>query len=321
MASPAMPIADLSYRNYDGPLLPPRMRWLPIAKMVVRLAIKKKAFWWTAALANYWYILLAGVFYFMDTFSVGSRFGEDPVAAFFKTMQWNYQFLDAMARGQVMLFLCALVVGAGSVAADNKANALLVYLSKPCTKKDYILGKWVGMGTLMFLVQAVPMTLFYGYCVLGYREYGVVTQDPFMWFKLILACFLVAAFLSAVMLGISSLFQNTRTAGLLASALFFLTYFATSMFSGIRQGMWRDTEALPLLDKLYHASIDGINVAVIKKCLGTDGSLIPFNAQVRVSVPTPERPGNGFWAIYGGATAVFVLLAWRRVRAVEVVGS
>jgi len=47
--------------------------------------------------------------------------------------------------------LCiALVVGAGAIAADNRSNALMVYLSKPITKGDYLLGKWMGIFLAIF---------------------------------------------------------------------------------------------------------------------------------------------------------------------------
>ena len=54
---------------------------------------------------------------------------------------------------QLFLLFIALLAGAGSIANDNRANALLVYLSKPCRKVDYLFGKWAG---LAMLIAGVP---------------------------------------------------------------------------------------------------------------------------------------------------------------------
>ena len=42
MSQSSSPIADLSYRHYDGPLNAPVARWWSIAKMTIQVAIKKK---------------------------------------------------------------------------------------------------------------------------------------------------------------------------------------------------------------------------------------------------------------------------------------
>ena len=48
------PIADLSYRNYDGPLEPPISRWWPIARVGILKAFKNKWFWVVSIFSGLW---------------------------------------------------------------------------------------------------------------------------------------------------------------------------------------------------------------------------------------------------------------------------
>src|SRR4051812_42059102 len=63
------PIADLSYRNYDGPLEPPLYRWWPIARTSIQRAFKNKWFWVVSVLSGSWYLVLMIIFYFVDSFA------------------------------------------------------------------------------------------------------------------------------------------------------------------------------------------------------------------------------------------------------------
>ncbi|HVL40266.1 MAG TPA: ABC transporter permease subunit [Fimbriimonadaceae bacterium] len=322
MANPAAPIADLSYRTYDGPLAPPTFRWWSIAKMTMRLNIKKKLFWWWALLTPAWYYVLGSVFYFADLMAENARTmgtGADrAVQTFLTQIVWKDQFLDAFNRAQIWLFLITVTIGAGIIAADNRANALLVYLSKPCTKLDYIAGKWVGMFLMMTAVMGVPTLLFYAYCLLSYRSYGFLSQDPWLILKLLAMIPLPAALYASIILGISSLFDQGRIAGAVFSGLFFISYFMTIIVSIIRFEA-RPTQS-PLLDNAFYLSLDGILQGLFKIILGTSGSR-PFGMRTRgFEFPPPPNPAL-FITLYVLICAGFIWLAWRRVRAVEVVGS
>src|SRR4051794_26367275 len=97
------PILDLSYRNYDGPLEAPIHRWWAIAKMTMRLGVKKRGFWVWAVLSGYWYLILMAVFYFMDVLSPT----PEAAAQFFARIIWKDQFLNAFSIGQLIYFILA----------------------------------------------------------------------------------------------------------------------------------------------------------------------------------------------------------------------
>ena len=127
----------------------------------------------------------------------------------------------------------ALMVGIGTIANDNRANALLVYLSKPCNKKDYLIGKWMGI-FLMMMMGIFPAALFFFlYGTLSYRQFGFLSDDPWLLPKVMLIVPLVCAFHASLAVGISSLFNQGRLAGATYAGIYFITNFFTQVIVGI----------------------------------------------------------------------------------------
>jgi ABC-2 type transport system permease protein len=321
MSIPTSPIADLTYRNYDGPLAPPAYRWWPIAKMTMRMAVKKKSFWYLGMLSGWWYFVLTIILYVMDLISSGNP--NAPQASFFKTLVWKDLFLDAFSNSQLFLLLIALLIGVGAIANDNKTNALLVYLSKPCTKLDYLVGKWVGIFLCLLGVVAAPTLLFFAYCALSYRQYGILSDDPWLILKLLLLFPIAPALHASLSLGISSLFDQGRIAGAAYAALYFIALIFTKMVEGFRiVSIMNGEHAPPITNLVFYFSIDGIIIGLAKDCLGTSGSVMLFGGRGGVAPPPPPAPHFlPFAFAYLVICAGSLLLAYSRIRAVEVIGS
>ncbi len=313
------PIADLSYRNYDGPLEKPLYRWWGIAKMMMRLGSKKKMFWVWSSMSALPYLLLATVFYFADTLSAQLPPTGSQIPQFFRAIVWKDQFLTAFNWSQIWLLIITLLIGAGAIAGDNRANALLVYLSKPCTKSDYLLGKWFGMFLPLLAVVGAPMLLFYGYCFLSYRQYGFVSQDPYLFFKLLAVMPIPAAIHTSLILGVSSVTNQGRVAGGIYAGIYFLTSFVAIAAEGIRGVNYVSGGESPVLVNLSYASVTGLQQGLTKAVLGTSGSP-PFGVPSPVPMP-PAPPLFLFSMLAIGICAVSLLIAWRRIRAVEVIGG
>jgi ABC-2 type transport system permease protein len=327
------PIADLTYRSYDGPLEKPTYRWWPIAKLTMQQAMKRKGIYFWAVSSSIWYLILLAIFYFWDQISNGAqrvaRTAQagtpvvDPAKAFFGGINWKVQFLNAFSISQIWLFLIALLIGIGIIANDNRANALLVYLSKPCDKKDYLIGKWVGIFIPMTLICGVPTMVFYLYCLISYQQYGFVSQDPWLILRLLGMVLIPGVFHASACLGISSMFNQGRVAGATYAALYFVTLFFTKAMEGIHNSIALGGGAPnKTVENLYYASVDGIQIAMSKIVLGTDGGgLFPTQTQTMAggkAVPAPNP--MVFSLIFVSLCVFFIAIAWRRVRAVEVVG-
>lgn len=328
------PILDLSYRNYDGPIEPPLMRWKPIARVGIMKAFKNKWFWVLTILSGLWYAVLMTMFYFLDTFASsipqagrGPQGFADPTAAsaaILKQVNWSEPFLHGFSMGQLFFFIISLLLAVGAIANDNRANALLVYLSKPCTKWDYVFGKWLGIFVPMAVACAIPTAFFYAYCFMSYREFGFLTHDYLLVFKLMLLVLIPAAVHASLGLAVSSLFKQGRIAGATYAALYFFSLFFTKAMQILHFQLGRNEGSLGLVDNLFYFSIDGIQIGLAKAILGVDGNnIVPVapirgNA-VRFVVGAPNGMLFGFIVIAVCVGAV--VFAWSRIRAVEVVGG
>ncbi len=309
------PIADLTYRNYDGVMLPPTMRWWVISKASIQLAMKRKGFWVWASLSSYWYMLLLAVYYFMDVLGRGGPPGA--TNQLMKQIVWKDQFLTGLSMAQFFFFVLALLFGIGVIANDNKANALLVYLGKPCSKLDYLFGKWMGIFLPMTAIVAVPTLIFYGYCFLSYKEYGFATQDPWIFLKVLALIPIPGIFHASLCLGISSLFREGRLAGATYAGIYFVGLFVTEAIKVVHEVNRHNPRVITQsLVNAFYCSVDGIQIAMAKLIMNSNGSApFPGMRDRQIHAATP-----GFvLAIYFGLCFLGIFIAWRRVHAVEIV--
>jgi ABC-2 type transport system permease protein len=322
------PIADLSYRNYDGELSDTRYRWWVIAKSQMMMAMKKKAIWWYAILSGGYYFGMIFTLFVIDQMAANAPpNAPNPLKTFLGRLNWKDQFLIGFSYGQIWLLAIGLILGAGAIANDNRANALLVYLSKPCDKKDYLIGKWFGVFLPLFVVSAVPSLFFYFYGAMSYRDYGFLDTDKLLIFKVLAMLLIAAAFSASLIIGISSMFNQGRMAGAVYAGLYFISNFFTQLMtiawidvSGGRRGRGETApdSVQDLISNLYYSSIDGLNIGMGKGILGTDGSP-PFGIpNMFKMVPAPSLFFSlGLILLLSG---LMMFIAWRRIRPVEIVG-
>lgn len=337
MSQTSSPIADLSYRHYDGPLESPVARWWSIAKMTMKMATKKRAFWGWSIFSAWWYIILLAVFWFMDNISGGMGVGPG-ANPFLKQITWKDQFVHAFSYSQMILMVVALLVGVSSIANDNRSNALLVYLSKPCSRFDYVFGKWLGIFLLITGVSLVPMLIFYAYGYMSFQDYGFWTQAPWLFLRLIFVSIVSGALHASLSIGVSSLFNQGRLAGATYAGMYFLSYIFTGIMAGTNTvAVSGGSQPIGIVKQLFYCSMDGIQIGMAKLIIGTNGSTLfpgwmPNGSRRRGGNMNPEAaPIKVEDFIIGAPNAAWIvplffllvasgfLIAWSRVKAVEVV--
>jgi ABC-2 type transport system permease protein len=322
----ASPIADLSYRNYEGELSSTRYRWWVIARATIMMAMKKRALWVYSLFSGGYYAIMIIILFFIDQIAANTPPGQpNPMSQFLGRIVWKDQFVHGFSFGQMWFLAISLVIGAGAIANDNRANALLVYLSKPCDKKDYLFGKWFGVFLPILVVSAIPSLFFFFFGAMSYRDAGFLSSDVLMLPKLILVLIFGAAFHASLVIGFSSMFNQGRMAGAVYAGVYFLTNFFTFLMAiawAAMHGRRGNTDApqniLDMVSNLFYCSIDGLNIGMAKGIFGTNGSPpfgIPGAGRV---VPAPSL----FFSlgVIVLLSSLMMYIAWRRIRPVEIVG-
>jgi ABC-2 type transport system permease protein len=313
-------IADLSYRHYDGPLEEPRHRWRVIAFRAFKEAIKKKPYWVLTSLGGWYYLAQLAFLYIMGQVSGAEGAGmlSDEI---FNRIVWNDQFLHGVSSANLMWMLLTLSVGSAAIASDNRTNSLLIYLSRPCTKLDYLKGKWMSVFMPLCFAMIIPALIFYAYCALNYQSLGFISDDPWLIARILILFPTIAAFHASMVVGISSLFKEVKHASVTYAGLYLMTFLAAKVMSIIALESDAPGGVRRMAEIGSYMSVDGVIRAITKLILNTDGSpkfgILPSDAAGFDTIPRP--PEFLVISMFIGLCALALFIAWRRIRAVEVV--
>jgi ABC-2 type transport system permease protein len=166
-----MAVYEQTYKRYTGPLTPEWSRFLIIPRHALRGTFNSKLFaafyviCFVPLLVELIMIYLrhnAGV---LVAFSVNIR-ELVPVDAYFFQVFVNIQHSFA--------FLLALLIGPPMVSRDLRNNALPLYLCRPFSRTEYVIGKMSVLVILLSLMTWVPQLLLF-----FFQSY----LEGFAWFK------------------------------------------------------------------------------------------------------------------------------------------
>jgi ABC-2 type transport system permease protein len=146
-----MPIYDQGYRRYEarGPLR--QVRFWPITREALRLLLARKAF--LALLAACWIQLVARTIQIW----VVTQYPEAG-----RLLPIDGRLFGQFMGAQLPLLLFLMVFGgAGLIASDLRTGAILVYLSRPLTRRDYLVGKLCVLLLLGSFATLAPALVLY----------------------------------------------------------------------------------------------------------------------------------------------------------------
>ena len=138
-----MPIHDQGYRHYVGQRAPHGRAWWVIARSQIMTALQTRPFR-LLLIAAWAPVVVRAVMIYISSNNL-------PVPEFIATTPQTFRdFL-----GQQQLFVFMVTIGqAGLIAEDRRTNALQLYLSKPLTRVEYIIGKLVPPLVYVLFVTA-----------------------------------------------------------------------------------------------------------------------------------------------------------------------
>ncbi len=198
-----MPIHTQNYRHWEGTLNPSHYtRWWIIAKAELKLLAQRKIVRLIVAIPPVIYILAHAVIIYIVNQFPGSVLPINIDIVFFK---------DFLFNASLFIALIAVFGGSGLIATDLKNNTLSLYLSKPISWIDYLVGKFAVLGILLSCLTLIPGLLLF-------LEHVLLTDTPFLkenyWmpFSIIAYSIIIILVSSLLMLVFSSLTSNPRYA-------------------------------------------------------------------------------------------------------------
>ncbi|HET9830901.1 MAG TPA: hypothetical protein VFP91_04310 [Vicinamibacterales bacterium] len=206
-----MPIHDQGYRHYGGSRSRGRA-WVVMFTTGVRTMMSNRR--WIVLMIVSWipFVVRAVQFYIAANFSQAAIIA--PSASTFR---------DFFDQQDLFVFLVTITLGAAAIAQDRRANALQIYLSKPLTRVEYIIGKLSVLIAFLLFITWVPGILLLIVQVLFAGNFTFLKANAYLFPAITLYAFVEAVMVSMCMLALSSLSTNSRFVGILYTALIFFS--------------------------------------------------------------------------------------------------
>lgn len=221
-----MPVYDRSYQRWDGEIKRRAFRAAPIVVAGVRDALRAKGGWfWTLVLRLFMVgscvptlllFLVNWFFWFRPSWLPPDFFDFFDAVAPYRVIQYP---LLTRVNSEFLMIYCVLF-GSGLIARDRASGALPLYLSRPLTLSDYVIGKLGVIGWFMALFTLVPNLALWLLGVVADPTPGAWRAALPLLFPIVLHNVAVVLTYSLTILAVSSLCRRPMYAGLLWFALF-----------------------------------------------------------------------------------------------------
>jgi len=215
-----MPIHDQGYRRYGGTRAPRGQSWSVITRAGLRTMLAKRTFLGLLLIA--WGPFLVRAIMVYAAYGAAASI---PQASFFRPTAETFRGLLGPGGVEgVLIYLITVYTGSGLIANDRRANALQIYLSKPLSRSEYILGKLAILMSFLLFVTWVPAIVLLIIQIAFAGNFTFLKANLFLFPAITVYAFIEAGLWSFVMLALSSLSKSARYVAVLYSLiLFFLT--------------------------------------------------------------------------------------------------
>jgi len=204
-----MPIYEQAYRKYEARAEPPFVRFWPITREALRLVLSKRAYIGLMIAAFIPFVVRVVQIYVVTRFPEAGR-----------VLPVDGRLFGEFLNQQIGLtLLLSIFGGSGLIANDLRTGAILVYLSRPLTRRDYVLGKLGVVMGLNLAVTLVPGLLLY-LIALGLAP-DMFVKWSLAWIApaVALHSIVISLAVSLLTLAVSALSRSARVAGLALAGL------------------------------------------------------------------------------------------------------
>ena len=212
-----MPIHTQNYRHWEGTLKThSHMRWWIIAKAELKLLAQRKFVRLIVAIPPLIYIFVHAILIYIVNQVPGVEFSFRVDSDFFQ----KFLFRITPIPSTFLVALIAIFGGSGLIANDLKNKVLSLYLSKPISWIDYLIGKFAVIGILLGCLTLIPgLLLFLEHLLLTGTSF--LKENYWLPFSIIAYSVIIILSTSLLILLFSSLTTNSRYATIGFCAVWF----------------------------------------------------------------------------------------------------
>jgi len=277
-----MPIHDQGYRRYEGRRLPPGGAWWVVARTDLLAGMRSRMFVGLLLLAWLPFVVRVVQIYFSTSYA------DLPLVAVnartFRTFidqQWFFVFLVTISM-------------AGAIADDRRVNALQLYLSRPLTRVEYLVGKLVPALVYLLGVTLAPALLLLVMQVAMSGSLSFLIENLFLVPAITLVCVVEALLWAFAIMALSAISKSRRfVAVTFAGVLFFTAAMSQALRAITGSRAWAAISPGDMIDVLADAA---------------------FRVGGRPPVPVPVAV-----VVIGALIGLSIWVLERQVRGVEVV--
>lgn len=288
-----MAVHERHYQPFPGALTPTWSRFMVIPRYALSRVFSQR-FFLIVFIASFIFPLFCGTVIYLHHNLAALQVLELPLEQLQRLFAIDGGFFLNLLAVQAR-FACVLVllVGPGLVSADYRNNGLPLYLARPFSRTEYVLGKMSILGFLLALVTLVPSLLLWG---MAYFLGDATWRNDWGWVggSLFAGSLVVMVVLSLLALAVSASLKWKPVA---AAALVAMTVVPAALGAMINQLFDTWWGSLLNLVEVFETVFAGL-----------------FADATSVNTPVPSA-----WAALSVLAAVSLWLLWRKVRAYEVV--
>jgi ABC-2 type transport system permease protein len=299
-----MAVYKKTYRPYEGALTPSWRRFLVIPRYAFE-DLHRSRFLTIFYIASFLYPLISAlIIYVQHNASALGLFGAQNAN---RLISINVVFFLTLLGWQSMLALfLASFVGPGQISPDLANNALSLYLARPFSRVEYVMGKMTVLVVLLSCMTWVPGLLLFG--LEGYLEGWQWMTDHWRFaYGIFVGAWIWILVLSLLALALSAWVKWKPAAGALMFGVFFVAGGFGATINGVQRTNWGNLLNISyLIGSVWKQLFEGSNPT-------TNGAVF-FRAPL-----SEELPLAWSWIALAALCGICLYLLARKIRATEVV--
>ncbi len=213
-----MAVYKRSYHRYSGELTPTWSRFLILYRYAKQKLFKSRLQTGFFVVCWFWPLVCLLGIYLAHNLSFLAKYGLDTEQ--FLRIDNQFFFVFVSVQG-VLAFILTVFSGPGLISPDLANGALPLYLCRPFSRAEYVLGKMAALGLLLSQITWVPgLILFVVQASLAGRQWFFT--NLWMAGSILLAFWIWIAILCLLAMAISAWVKWRIVAGALMLGVFFL---------------------------------------------------------------------------------------------------